>query len=208
MRVRALLLIGALALVTAAKAPPAPPPSREPAIVRVRLVTGAGPIVIALDARHAPATVANFLAYVDDGRFEGTSFYRAMKLGAADAPPSGLIQGGTRNDPKRVLPPVVHEPTSATGLTHDDGAISMARYAPGSATGDFFIIVGEMRGLDAQPGGMGDTAGFAVFGRVAEGMDVVRRILVAPTSLTEGDGVMRGQMLAAPVKIITARRVP
>ena len=151
MRVRALLLIGALALVTAAKAPPAPPPSREPAIVRVRLVTGAGPIVIALDARHAPATVANFLAYVDDGRFEGTSFYRATRR--KTAPKTGFVQGGIGTDAHRMLGLVPLEPTSQTGIKHLDGVLSMARYdRTDSATGTFSIMVGPNPSLDARPG--------------------------------------------------------
>ncbi|HEY0446779.1 MAG TPA: peptidylprolyl isomerase, partial [Allosphingosinicella sp.] len=96
--------------------------------------------------------------------------------------------------------------TSRTGLSHVDGAISMARHEPGSATADFFITVGAMPAMDADPGQPGDNLGFAVFGRVVEGMDVVRRILDAPTSPTEGEGVMKGQMLASPVRILTARR--
>jgi peptidyl-prolyl cis-trans isomerase A (cyclophilin A) len=83
----------------------------------------------------------------------------------------------------------------------------MARYAPGSAQGDFFITVGDLKSMDADPARSGDNAGFAVFGRVVEGMDVVRRILASPTSPTEGEGVMKGQMLAPRIPIISARRV-
>jgi peptidyl-prolyl cis-trans isomerase A (cyclophilin A) len=108
---------------------------------------------------------------------------------------------------KRLLPPVKHEPTSQTGLSHVDATISMARFAPGSATADFFITVGPVLSLDANPAGTGDTAGFAAFGHVVEGMDVVKRILAAPTSPTAGVGVMKGQMIAAPVKVLTVRRV-
>jgi peptidyl-prolyl cis-trans isomerase A (cyclophilin A) len=84
----------------------------------------------------------------------------------------------------------------------------MARYAPGSATGDFFIVLGKMPGMDAHPEASGDNQGFAVFAHVVEGMDVVKAILAAPKSPITGEGVMKGQMLEAPVKIITARRVP
>jgi len=171
---------------------------------RVVLTTSEGAIVLEVDTARAPVTAANFLKYVDSKRLDGTSFYRALKLTPDGA--VALIQGGTRGDPKRVLPKIAHEPTSTTGLTHTDGAVSMARLAPGTADGDFFIIVGGVPGLDAQPAQGGDNAGFAVFARVAEGMDVVRRILGQPTS-TEGEGVMKGQMLSQPVKIESARRV-
>jgi peptidyl-prolyl cis-trans isomerase A (cyclophilin A) len=190
-----------LALLLAQPAPAAP--IAEPGIVRVTLQTSEGPIVLALEAGRAPLTTANFLRYVDGKRLDGTSFYRATKVGAG----YGLIQGGVRNDPKRLLPPIAHEPTSRTGLSHVDGAISMARLAPGSATADFFITVGALTTMDANPALPGDNAGFAVFGRVVEGMDTVRRILDAPTSPTDGEGVMKGQMLAAPVVITAARRV-
>jgi peptidyl-prolyl cis-trans isomerase A (cyclophilin A) len=212
-------ILAALMLMAAAPAPlvtETPPPAPPPAVtvlpapapvpvklVRVALNTSAGIITLDLDSTHAPVTTANFLRYVKERRLDGTSFYRAMKAGLG----TGLIQGGTRGDPKRLLPPVAHEPTTQTGLTHDDGAISMARYAPGSATADFFIILGAMRSLDANPAQPGDNAGFAVFGHVVEGMDVVRKILDAPTSPTAGEGVMKGQMIADPVKIISARRV-
>jgi peptidyl-prolyl cis-trans isomerase A (cyclophilin A) len=119
----------------------------------------------------------------------------------------GLIQGGTRNDPTKLLPPIAHEPTTQTGLSHDDGAISMARYAPGTATGDFFIILRGMHSLDADPSQPGDNQGFAVFGHVTDGMDVVRKILDAPTSPTAGEGAMKGQMIAQPIEIVSAKRL-
>jgi peptidyl-prolyl cis-trans isomerase A (cyclophilin A) len=170
--------------------------------VRVVLTTSEGPIVFVLYKDHAPKTTANFLRYVDQKRLDGVTFYRAMKLGNG----VGLIQGGAKGDPKRVLPPVAHEPTSVTGLTHDDATISLARFAPGTGTADFFITVGAIPYLDADPKRAGDNTGFAAFGHVVEGMDVVRRILEAPTSPTEGTGAMKGQMLAAPVQISTVRR--
>ena len=84
----------------------------------------------------------------------------------------------------------------------------MARYAPGSATGDFFIVLGKMPSMDAQPASPGDNQGFAVFAHVVEGMDAVRSILSTPKSPTAGEGVMKGQMLQQPVRIVTARRLP
>ena len=197
----ALAVVGAVS-VSAQEAPPAPSPV-APATVSIVMTTSEGPITLALEKERAPLTTANFLRYVDQKRLDGVTFYRAMKLGA-DA---GLIQGGPQGEVKRLLPPVKHEPTSQTGLSHVDGTISLARFAPGSATADFFITVGPVLSLDANPAGSGDTAGFAAFGHVVEGMDVVKRILAAPTSPTAGVGVMKGQMIAAPVKILTVRRV-
>ncbi|BBF69092.1 peptidylprolyl isomerase [Sphingomonas bisphenolicum] len=201
-RVLAILLAALLGFSAAlAQTPPAPAPSTD---VRVALDTDAGRILIAVHVDKAPVTAANFLKYVDQKRFDGTLFYRGV--GASDY---GFVQGGAQNDPKRILPPIKHEPTTQTGLTHDDGALSMARYAPGSATGDFFIVLGKMPAMDAQPQqASGDNQGFAVFAHVVEGMDVVKAILAAPKSPTAGEGVMKGQMLAAPVTIRTARRVP
>lgn len=205
----AALLVSAAAAAHAQPLSPAPPPTAPPAapvpvaLQHVQLTTSAGRVVIAVETARAPITAANFLRYVDQRRLDGVSFYRAMRIGDG-----GLIQGGTRGDRARVLRPIAHEPTSATGLSHTDMAISMARGAPGTADGDFFIIVGgQMTGLDANPAGAGDNLGFAVFGRVISGQDVVRTILGAPTSPTEGEGVMRGQMLSPVVRIVTARRV-
>ena len=172
-----------------------------PAGVRVALVTDLGTILVETDPR-APLTSANFLRYVDQRRFDGLTFYRAMQLG----PDAGLIQGGASGARDRILPPVAHEPTSQTGLTHTDGALSMAQNQPGTATADFFIIVGSLTSLDAGKT-TPDDPGYAVFGHVVEGMEVVRAILAAPTSATEGEDVMRGQMLAPRIRILSARRV-
>lgn len=196
----AFLFAAFLSLVPAAAQIPASPPAQD---VQVALDTNAGRIIIAVHVAKAPVTARNFLRYVDQKRLDGTGFYRAV--GTADY---GFVQGGTQNDPARVLPPIAHEPTTKTGLTHDDGALSMARYAPGSATGDFFIVLGKMPSMDAQPASPGDNQGFAVFAHVVEGMDAVRSILSTPKSPTAGEGVMKGQMLQQPVRIVTARRLP
>jgi peptidyl-prolyl cis-trans isomerase A (cyclophilin A) len=172
--------------------------------VRVALETGAGPIVLALATDKAPITTANFLRYVDEKRWDGGAFYRAMKL--TPAPPTGLIQGGLQNDPSKVLPPIAHESTTLTGLRHTDGVISMARYDPGTAASEFFICVGDQPSLDADPSQSGDNQGFAAFGKVVEGMDAVRKILLSPTSPTKGEGFMKGQMLDPVIPILTARR--
>ncbi|OAN51874.1 peptidylprolyl isomerase [Sphingobium sp. TCM1] len=197
----ALFLLAALSLSPAiAQSEPAAP---NPADVRVALDTERGRIVVAVHIDRAPITAGNFLKYVDQKRLDGTQFYRGV--GAADY---GFVQGGAQNDPKRILPPIRHEPTTQTGLTHDEGALSMARYAPGSATGDFFVVLGKMPAMDAQPQSAGDNQGFAVFAHVVDGLDVVKAILVAPKSPTREEGVMKGQMLETPVKILTARRLP
>ena len=173
----------------------------------VVMKTELGDIVIALETERAPVTAANFLRYADQKRFDGTVFYRAMRLEWGEQP-NGLIQAGTQFDPKRVLPPIAHEPTSSTGVTHLAGTISMARYEPGTATGDFSIMLSPQPGLDADPAGEDAErrAGYAAFGRVVEGMEVVRAIFDAPVDPEKGEGVMKGQMLARPVKILSVRR--
>jgi peptidyl-prolyl cis-trans isomerase A (cyclophilin A) len=168
--------------------------------VQVTLQTSEGPIILALEKDKAPITTANFLHYIDSKRLDGTSFYRTVKVG----PGFGLVQGGIGQDPKKAFPPIKHEPTSQTGLSHIDGAISMAMNAPGTAQGDFFIMVGASPGMDANA----NQPGYAVFGHVIQGMDIIRHMLEAPTDPNKGDGIMKGQMIAQPIKIVTARRTP
>lgn len=215
---RRLALLGpaAMALIAAAprkrravarpSAPPPPPIGDEE---RVELVTELGTITVLIDVKRAPITGRNFIRYVDEKRFDGITFYRAMRLAWGEQP-NGLIQAGVRGDPKRVLPPIAHEPTSQTGILHKAGTLSMARYAPGTATGDFSILLSDLTGLDADPAASDPElqAGYAAFGQVISGMDVVRAIFDAPISPTEGEGILRGQMLAKPVRIVTARRLP
>jgi peptidyl-prolyl cis-trans isomerase A (cyclophilin A) len=181
---------------------PSPAPAPLTDSVRVRLETEAGPIVVELDAKRAPITAANFVRYVDEGRFDGTTFYRAAPT--RGAPGRGFVQGGIRRNYRLMLPPIAHEPTSETGLKHEAGTISMARAEEGAgAMGDFFILTAAMPQMDAA----GGKPGYAAFGRVVEGMDVVRRILAAPTAENAGRGAMRGQMLEKPVRIVSARRI-
>ena len=197
-----LAAFAAAALAASASAQTAP---AAPGAVRVALETADGPILVEVYPDKAPITAGNFLRYVDEKRFDGATFYRASKV--PNAPEYGLVQGGVQNDPKRVLKPIAHEPTTKTGLSHVNGALSMGRTAPGTATSDFFICVGDMPYMDADPKQPGDNLGFAVFGKVIEGMDTVRTILAEPTSPTAGEGVMKGEILAKPVKIVTARRI-
>jgi peptidyl-prolyl cis-trans isomerase A (cyclophilin A) len=198
---RIILLLSALLPAPAVAQVAEPPVAQAPKddLVRVALDTEKGRIVLALDRGRAPITVANFLRYVEAKRYDGTTFYRAMPYGSG----SGLIQAGITKDARLQFPPIAHEPTSATGLKHVEGAISMASLGPGTARSDFFILAGPIPALDATA----TDPGFAVFGRVVEGMDVVKAILAAPIDPTIGAGSMKGQMIADPVLIRTERRV-
>ena len=186
----------------------APPAESPPQTELVVLETSAGDITVALETERAPITAANFLRYVDEDRFDGTVFYRAMRLDWGEQP-NGLIQGGTQWDPDRVLPGIPHEPTTVTGLSHTKGAISMAMGEPGSANGDFSIFLQDATGMDADPSSEDPVwrNGYAVFGYVVDGMDVVQAIHAMPTDPDKGEGWMKGQMLAEPVVIVDARRV-
>ena len=174
----------------------------------VVIETTMGDITVSIETERAPVTAANFLRYVDEDRFDGTKFYRAMHLDWGE-PPNGLLQGGTQMDPERVLDPIAHEPTTQTGLSHTNGALSMARYDPGTATGDFSIMIKDQKGLDATPASQDPSiqAGFAVFGYVVDGMDVVHAIHAMPPDPDKGEGWMKGQLLAEPVEIVDMRRV-
>lgn len=205
-------LMLALAAATPAKKrkvlpPPPPPPIAD--YVNVSIVTTLGTIEVELDHKHAPLTVENILRYVDQKRLDNSAFYRAMHL-AWGKQPNGLIQGGVQMDPRRTLKPVAHEPTSQTGLSHKAGALSLARNAPGTAMAEFSILLSDLTSLDADPKSADPEAqaGYAVFGKVTSGMDVVRKIWDQPISQTKGEGAMRGQMLEVPVKIVTVRRAP
>jgi peptidyl-prolyl cis-trans isomerase A (cyclophilin A) len=199
-RIALLLSAFASAPVLAQTAPAARAQATAPAaeLVPVAIETSAGRIVVALDKTHAPITTANFLRYVDAHRLDGETFYRAMHVGDG-----GLIQGGVRSSSLKLYPPIAHEPTSETGLRNVAGAISMANAGPGTARADFFIMASDIPSLDATA----SDPGFAVFGHVVEGMDVVKKILASPVSPTAGEGAMKGQMLEPTIKIIKAERV-
>lgn len=195
----------------AATPPPAATPAGPPPLpptpkghVRVALTTVHGVIILELHKDKAPITAGNFLRYVDEGRMSHATFYRASHPpGMTDY---GMLQGGLQNDPKYVLKPIPHESTLKTGLSHTDGAISLGRHAPGTATSDFFICVGDQTYLDANPKAKGDNAGFAAFGYVVQGMDVVQKMMGLPRSPTAGVGVMKGEMFKTPVPM-KARRL-
>jgi peptidyl-prolyl cis-trans isomerase A (cyclophilin A) len=184
---------------TAPQAAPAPKPP-----VYVAIDTPQGRLVIELAVAQAPITTANFLRYVDRKLYDKATFFRASRApGAVDY---GLIQGGLQGI--GALPPIAHEPTSQTGLKHTDGVVSIARTAPGTATSDFFICIGDAPYLDANPAATGDNLGFAAFGRVVQGMDVAKKILALPTPGKAINPVMKGQILDPPVPITSARRIP
>ena len=202
---RALIALAAVLLVLPALAPRAL--AQDHSNPRVRLHTTAGDIVLELAADKAPITTKNFLHYVDTKRLDGASFFRASRPKGYTKDDYGIVEGGIRNAPGKLFPPIAHESTAKTGLSNTDGAISMARNAPGTAQANFSICVGDQTYLDADPKDPKGKPGYAAFGHVVEGMDVVRKILVMPTDPKKGTGVMKGEILAKPVKIITARRV-
>ena len=135
-------------------------------------------------------------------RFDGETFYRSLHQDDG----GGLIQGGVTSDGRKLFKPIAHEPTSQTGLKHVAGAVSMANNGPGTATASFFILVSDIPGLDANGPG-GDANGFALFGHVVEGMDVVKKIFAGPLSATKGEGALKGQMLEPAIKIVKVARV-
>jgi peptidyl-prolyl cis-trans isomerase A (cyclophilin A) len=150
---------------------------------RVRIETDSGAIVVELYPDRAPVTVANFMRYVGEGRYDGGAFYRAVTMRNQPTNPVRIevIQGGVDADSSRMLPAIAHETTERTGLRHVDGAISMARSTPGSARSEFFICIGDQPELDFGGRRNPDGQGFAAFGRVVDGMDVVRRIQRMPS---------------------------
>ena len=170
---------------------------------RVAIETSQGTIVVELEDKKAPLTSANFLRYVDAGRYDGGTLYRASR--DPGAPGHGTIEGGP-SETKRRFPPIAHESTAKTGLKHKAGTLSLARNAPGTATGDFFICASAEPFLDAHPGAGGDDQGFAVFGEVVRGMEVVRRILASPTHGKAEIEAMKGQILTTPVQIVSMKR--
>ena len=187
-------------------APPAtaiPAAVPVPTVVTVVLSTAMGEIRVELEKDRAPVTVANFLRYVDAKRFDGITWYRALKLDADGK--YGLVQGGLSGTANKAFKPIAHESPAVTGLRHVDGAISMARLEPGSATAEFFVVIGDLVSLDGVAGT--EDVGYAVFGRVTAGMDLIRQMLDRPRDPEAGEGSMKGQILAQPVKILTVRRV-
>ena len=178
--------------------------------VRVRVQTELGDIVVEIDQAKAPNTAANFLKYVDAGHYDGGTWHRTVKM---DNQPEStvkieVIQAGVNPDKaKSGFPPIALERTSVTGLLHKDGAISMARGMPDSATSGWFICINDQPSLDFGGARNPDGQGFAAFGRVVSGMDVVRKIQQAPSSADRKTNT-EAQRLTPPIKIIKVARVP
>jgi peptidyl-prolyl cis-trans isomerase A (cyclophilin A) len=168
--------------------------------VTVVLRTSLGDIEIEVDEARAPATAQNFLRYVDGGYYDGGRFHRTVRL---DNQPGKavlieVVQAGVNPTPaRRGFEPIRLERTKDTGLRHRDGTVSMARDTADSATSDFFVCIGDQPELDFGGKRNPDGQGFSAFGRVVAGMDVVRRIQLAPAD---------GQTLTPPVPIVSARR--
>ena len=188
--------------------PPVPPPAPLGDVVRIEIVTELGTITAELFHKQAPITVKNIMRYVAARRYDGTTFYRAMKLDWGEQP-NGLIQMGIR-DATKLFPPIPHEPTSQTGIKHKAGTLSLARNAPGTARADFSILMSDLASYDADPTSDSPElqAGYTAFGQVVSGMDVALKIFEAPRSATEGQGFLKGQMLMPPIKVLRVRRLP
>jgi len=178
------------------------PPAPNPSDAHVVLETALGEIELLVDIAHAPVTARNFLRYVEDGRYDGGRFHRTVtpenqpdKKVKIDVIQAGVPPENEKHD----RAPIPLERTRDTGLAHVDGAVSMARDTPDSATSDFFICVGDQPSLDFGGARNPDGQGFAAFGRVVRGMDVVRRIWRSPA---------KGQALEPPVRIVRAQILP
>jgi len=177
--------------------------------LRVRVQTELGDIVLEVDPIKAPDTTANFLKYVDAGHYDGGIFHRTVKMD--NQPESAVkievIQAGVNPDRAREgFPAIALERTSVTGLLHKDGSVSMARGGPDSATSGWFICINDQPSLDFGGARNPDGQGFAAFGRVVAGMDVVRKIQAAPSSTTRVTNAA-AQRLTPPIKIVKVSRV-
>ena len=166
----------------------------------VSIETRYGNIIVELYKNKAPISVNNFLKYVDKGLYKNSSFYRTVKMN--NQPHNRykieVIQGGLGDDTTKMLPPIKHESTKETGILHKNGVISYARNAPGSETSEFFICIGDQPELNYGGKRNPDSQGFAAFGKVIKGMNIVREIQLQPSS---------GQMLKPRVKIFNIVRV-
>ena len=175
----------------------------QPDNPQVLIQTSLGDITVEIYEKQAPITAPNFLRYVDEGAFRDASFYRTVTM---DNQPNNdvkieVIQGGlgaTEGGRDRMHDPIPHETTDQTGILHKDGVLSMARAAPGTVTTEFFLCIGDQPSLDFGGARNPDGQGFAAFGRVVDGMDVVQAIQQQPAD---------GQRLTPVVSIINITRV-
>ena len=168
----------------------------------VRISTDMGDIVVEVYPDLAPVTAQNFLNHVKKGTYTNSLFYRVVRM---DNQPHNevrieVIQGGLfEDDLREAIPPIIHETTEATGILHTDGVISMARMEPGTASTEFFICIGDQPSLDFGGDRNPDGQGFAAFGKVQKGMEVVRTIQTLPDD---------GQYLVEKISILSMSVIP
>ena len=196
--IHALLLV--LSIVSGQAATPAPKP------VTVIFQTELGAITMEIDVAHAPITAANFLKYVDRKFYDGGVINRSVRPDNTTRHDVEIQVIQFQSDPARrreMFPPIPLERTSVTGLKHVNGALSMARSDADSATSSFSIMIGDQPELDFAGKRNADGQGFAVFGRVVDGMDVVKKIQASKTGTT---GAYRTETLDPPIKILSAAR--
>jgi peptidyl-prolyl cis-trans isomerase A (cyclophilin A) len=209
MRVANILLIAAA--FVAVTAPPLPAQSRE---VLVRVETSLGSIDLAIDVARAPITSGNFLKYVDGGFYDGGRFHRATraenyKVNLPNRPLLEVIQADiSQARAGDAFPPIPLERTSVTGLKHLNGTLSMARIGPDTARASFSICIGDQPSLDFAGARNADGQGFAAFGRVTAGMDVVKKIQASKTRAADaaGRGGYGTETLDPPIKVLRAYR--
>lgn len=174
---------------------------------RILMSTTAGDIEIELYLDRAPVTAGHFLQLVDNGALDGASFYRVVTYeNDRGSPKIEVIQGGL-GDAGEGFDTIDHETTEQTGIRHTDGVISMARGDVGTASTEFFICIGDQPGLDYGQLRNPDGQGFAAFGRVVAGMDVVRAINGMPADGPSDSDYTEGQILTDAVGIVSVRRV-
>jgi peptidyl-prolyl cis-trans isomerase A (cyclophilin A) len=189
------ILLAVLALAALA----ATAPARAQELPRVLIKTEMGDIEAEVDTIHAPITAENFLRYVDLGFYRFGRFHRTVRPDnqPTDKVKIEVIQAGLDSLRVKDFPPIKLERTKVTGLKHKDGTLSMARDGPDTATSDFFICIGDQPSLDFGGKRNPDGQGFAAFGRVVLGMDVVRKIQNGPA---------QGQKLSPVVAILSIAR--
>jgi peptidyl-prolyl cis-trans isomerase A (cyclophilin A) len=183
-----------------------PGPAQPAPVVTVVIQTELGAITVEVDPAHAPVTAANFLKYVDGKFYDGGIVNRAVRPDNTTRHDVEIQVIQFQSDPTRAreqFPPIALERTSVTGLKHVDGALSMARSGPDSAQSSFFICVGDQPELDFGGKRNADGQGFAVFGRVVSGMDVVKKIQASKSGPTGAYGT---ETLNPPIKVVGARR--
>ncbi len=201
------ILSGALVAIYFALFPVGQSASAEPVFVVLETVKGT--IELEIDIDRAPLSAGSFLAHMDAGLYKGGGFYRTVYPANDNGNPKiSVIQGGLLRGVEG-LPAVAHETTGQTGILHKDGVISLARGDVGTGSGAaFFICIGDQPSLDMGGGRAvsGDGQGFAAFGRVVSGMDVVRAIHKSRPSSSSEDAYLAGQILDPPVRILAAYR--